>query len=257
MAEEEVRAEPLSELTRGRLKDVRRALLRLHKTLLDAERVSYERGRGSVGGSGEFLQLVINDPWFAWLRPLSEIVVRIDELLEPAEPASEGEAQAVLRQSQELVRPAGGGGEFERHAGLAAPGEDVGREEGPEARGREQVEALGRRAQAAGADDEAAPVRVVGLNDAVFDAEPPGEFQSGRLLGDERVRPAFEQEALAPPRPHRPAQAARRFEQQDLGRRFQLQQPVRRREAADAAADDDHPPASLGTFSHRSSIPTI
>ena len=114
MAEEEVRAEPLSELTRGRLKDVRLALLRLHKTLLDAERASYERGRGSVGGSGEFLQLVINDPWFAWLRPLSEIVVRIDELLEAAEPPSEGEAQAVLRESHELVRPAGGGGEFGR-----------------------------------------------------------------------------------------------------------------------------------------------
>ena len=114
MAEEEVRAEPLSEPTRGRLKDVRLALLRLHKTLLDAERVSYERGRGSVGGSGEFLQLVINDPWFAWLRPLSEIVVRIDELLEPSEPASESEAQAVLRESNELIRPAGGGGEFGR-----------------------------------------------------------------------------------------------------------------------------------------------
>ncbi|HEV2863821.1 MAG TPA: hypothetical protein VGX48_22690 [Pyrinomonadaceae bacterium] len=114
MAEDEVRQEPLSEPTRGRLNDVRRALLRLHKTLLDAERVSYERGRGSVGGSGEFLQLVLNDPWFAWLRPLSELVVRIDELLEPAEPAPEAEARAALRQAEELIRPAGGGGEFGR-----------------------------------------------------------------------------------------------------------------------------------------------
>jgi hypothetical protein len=56
---------PVSGATRGRLGDVRRALLRLHKVLLEEERASYERGRGSVGGSGEFLQLVLNDPWFA------------------------------------------------------------------------------------------------------------------------------------------------------------------------------------------------
>jgi hypothetical protein len=32
-----------------------------------------------VGGSGEFLQLVFNDLWFAWLRPVSELIVSIDE----------------------------------------------------------------------------------------------------------------------------------------------------------------------------------
>lgn len=101
-------------VTRGRLGEMRRALLRLHKALLDAERVSYERGRGSVGGSGEFLQLVLNDPWFAWLRPVSELIVRIDELLEPAQEATEEEATAALGQAAALFRPADGGGEFGR-----------------------------------------------------------------------------------------------------------------------------------------------
>jgi len=105
---------PVSSETRVRLANVRRALLRLHKALLEAERASYERGRGAVGGSGEFLQLVINDPWFAWLRPVSELVVHMDELLEPAQEATEGAAQAALGQAASLVRPPDGGGEFGR-----------------------------------------------------------------------------------------------------------------------------------------------
>ena len=105
---------PLSADTRGRLGEVRRALLRLHKVLLEVERASYERGRGSVGGSGEFLQLVINDPWFAWLRPVSELIVRIDELQEPAQETTEQEALAALGQAAALFRPADGGGEFGR-----------------------------------------------------------------------------------------------------------------------------------------------
>ncbi len=113
-AEERESNGPVSAATRGRLGEVRRALLRLHKVLLEAERASYERGRGSVGGSGEFLQLVLNDPWFAWLRPVSELIVRIDELQEAAQETTEGEALAALAQAAALVRPAGGGGEFGR-----------------------------------------------------------------------------------------------------------------------------------------------
>lgn len=113
-AEERDSGGPVSAVTRGRLGEVRRALLRLHKVLLDAERASYERGRGSVGGSGEFLQLVLNDPWFAWLRPFSELIVRMDELLEPAQGATEEEALAALGQAAALVRPADGGEEFGR-----------------------------------------------------------------------------------------------------------------------------------------------
>lgn len=113
MTEERVTSVPMSGETRARLADVRRALLRLHKTLLEAERVSYERGRGIVGGSGDFLQLVINDPWFAWLRPVSELVVHMDELLEPAQEATEGEALAALGQAVSLVDPSNSG-EFGR-----------------------------------------------------------------------------------------------------------------------------------------------
>ncbi len=114
MTENEADAGALTARTRDRLADARRALLRLHQALLESERLNYERGRGRVGGSGEFLQLVINDPWFAWLRPFSEIIVRLDELLEPAQEAKEGDALGALRQAAALISPPGNGGEFAR-----------------------------------------------------------------------------------------------------------------------------------------------
>jgi hypothetical protein len=118
MSDEEKAAGAMTTQTRGRLGDLRRALLGLHRALLESERRSYERGRGAVGGSGEFLQLVINDPWFAWLRPVSELIVRVDELLEPAQEATEDDALRALGQAAALVRPAGGG-EFGRRYGVA------------------------------------------------------------------------------------------------------------------------------------------
>src|SRR5690349_1128524 len=64
---------PFPDDLRRRLDLAHGGLLRVHKALLDHERVRYERERGRVGGPGEFLQIVINDPWFAWLRPVSEL----------------------------------------------------------------------------------------------------------------------------------------------------------------------------------------
>ena len=69
------------------------ALLRLHKALLDDERVSYERVHGRIPSNGAFLQLVLGDAWFAWLRPLSQLMAKLDELGE------EGEDRQTARKS--------------------------------------------------------------------------------------------------------------------------------------------------------------
>ena len=67
---------------RAHLGNLSRSLLRLHKALLDSERVSYERVHGRIETNGAFFQLVLGDAWFAWLRPLSQLMVKIDELSE-------------------------------------------------------------------------------------------------------------------------------------------------------------------------------
>jgi hypothetical protein len=57
---------------------LRQKLLELHKALVDVERDGYERARGRMT-DGEFLKALIDDPAFAWLAPLTALIVRLDE----------------------------------------------------------------------------------------------------------------------------------------------------------------------------------
>jgi hypothetical protein len=85
------------------LGDVRMALLRLHKKLLDAEQLRYERENGRIESGGVLLQLVIHDPFFAWLRPLSGLVVQIDEEIEGDEPMTDDRARTMIREIRTML----------------------------------------------------------------------------------------------------------------------------------------------------------
>jgi hypothetical protein len=104
---------PAPESTLTRLRELRRLLLRLHKALLDTERAAYEQAFGRVS-TGELLQLVISHEQFAWLHSISELIVRIDELLDAQEPAKVSDAESLLAQATSLLRPSETGDEFER-----------------------------------------------------------------------------------------------------------------------------------------------
>lgn len=104
----------ITEKTRQQLTNVRQVLLQLHKTLLEFERQAYERAHGRISNSYQFLQLVMSDPWFSWLRQLSELIVEMDELLAAREPPSESTALALMEQSRMLLTPAETGSEFQR-----------------------------------------------------------------------------------------------------------------------------------------------
>src|SRR5262249_60766855 len=67
-----------------RLRELRDRLLRLHAALLDRERRAWEAEHGPIT-SGRFLQLLINDAAFAWLRPLSGIIPAIQAALDEDE----------------------------------------------------------------------------------------------------------------------------------------------------------------------------
>lgn len=63
------------------LKEARLQLLRLHKNLIDVERQNYENKNGRVS-HGQFLQILLNDENFSWLRTFSVLIVEIDEMFD-------------------------------------------------------------------------------------------------------------------------------------------------------------------------------
>jgi hypothetical protein len=100
--------------TRERLITLRNGLLRLHKSLMDLERAAYERDVERITSSGQYLNLVLNDPWFSWLRELSQFIVLVDETLAQEEPVGAEEAARLITQARALVAPAENGERFGR-----------------------------------------------------------------------------------------------------------------------------------------------
>ena len=99
---------------RDRLRTLRTRLLHLHKVLLDDAKVTYELDRGRVGSPGALLQLVIHDPWFAWLHALSELVIRIDQSMENDSPSTDADAAALADQVGKLLTASEDGEGFAR-----------------------------------------------------------------------------------------------------------------------------------------------
>lgn len=112
MAEIDPGDKSLSDESFRRLRAVRRALLNLHKAILEVERVGYERIHGRVASSHALLQLVMRHPWFGWFRPVSELVVQIDEMIDSEEPITEADSEALLREIRSLLNPSIEGEEF-------------------------------------------------------------------------------------------------------------------------------------------------
>jgi hypothetical protein len=100
---------------RKRLEEVRHALLTLHKTLVDSERVTYEKTVGAIGSPSQFLKLLTTDPWFAWLQPLSQLIVSMDEALDAKEPLTDATVNAAVKEANVLLSPSEIGEGFAHH----------------------------------------------------------------------------------------------------------------------------------------------
>ncbi|MGO9255926.1 MAG: hypothetical protein ACLQU1_06460 [Bryobacteraceae bacterium] len=98
----------------SRLTALRNGLLHLHKCLLDSERAAYERDIARITTTGQYLNLVLSDPWFAWLRDLSQFIVVVDEALADKEPVTPEDATRLVARARELVSPDEDGNGFRR-----------------------------------------------------------------------------------------------------------------------------------------------
>ncbi len=100
---------------RDRLQHFRNALLNLHKALAESDRAMYEKTFGKIASPNQFLRLLTSDSWFAWLHPLSMLIVSMDEALDEKEPLTAKKVNALLSESAKLMTPSEAGEEFSRH----------------------------------------------------------------------------------------------------------------------------------------------
>jgi hypothetical protein len=103
---------PEQETLRQRLLELHSALLHLHKVLIESERLVYESTVGAIRSPNHFFQLLTSDPWFAWLRAISQLIVAIDETLDGKEELTTDAFNTVMQQSVFLLVPAESIGEF-------------------------------------------------------------------------------------------------------------------------------------------------
>ena len=96
---------------RDRLRALSERLLRLHRVLLDGERLAYETRHGVVA-AGDLFRLVLDDPQFAWLRSLSALIARIDAAIDSEDALSSHDVDAAFREVFRLLK-GGAGGEFQ------------------------------------------------------------------------------------------------------------------------------------------------
>jgi len=88
-----------------KLKNARNILLKLHKSMLDLEREMYEGIHGPLNAT-DFLNILLEDEDFAWLRKFSMLIVEIDEMFALKQGIPDGMVDANLVKLQELVEMA-------------------------------------------------------------------------------------------------------------------------------------------------------
>ena len=107
----------MNDADRSLLRELRTALLHLHKTLIDWQRAEYELDHGAMQPM-QLLQVIFNDEQFAWLRSMSGLIVTIDEAL-AAKPPQAPAIVPLIMQARELAAPAAGSAYAKRyHAAL-------------------------------------------------------------------------------------------------------------------------------------------
>ena len=88
-----------------KLKNARNILLKLHKAMLDRERETYEGIHGPLRAT-EFLNLLLEDADFEWLRKFSMLIVEIDEMFAQKDGYEREMIDASLVKVRELVEMA-------------------------------------------------------------------------------------------------------------------------------------------------------
>lgn len=78
-------------------------LQRLHRKLLENERLEAERDIDQKINPFGFLQMLMNDPRFAWLRPISTFMADLDAFIDEAESVEKSDLIRVKGEISKLL----------------------------------------------------------------------------------------------------------------------------------------------------------
>lgn len=87
---------------KDKVKTLSRNLMRVHKLLLENERIAAEGRLGRPLAPLDFFNLLTQDRNFAWLKPISALIAEIDEFIDEAELVSEKDL-ATIRARVEFI----------------------------------------------------------------------------------------------------------------------------------------------------------
>ena len=98
-------SDPVSQSSlRPSLQQLRSTFLKLHKALLEFERREYEQIHGRIASPHEFLRLAMGDDWFNWLRPFSQFIVQMDDVLASKDPFTVEQVKQLVETAHMLIQ---------------------------------------------------------------------------------------------------------------------------------------------------------
>ena len=89
---------------RAKLDRVGAAMRVLHKALIDHTTHEYERTHGKVKSPYQLFALVAQDPAFAWLQPMTRLIVEIEDLIgRPLPPPAKSDVTEMRKKTDRLL----------------------------------------------------------------------------------------------------------------------------------------------------------
>ena len=93
---------------RSKLERVAAATRALHKALIDATQREFEKTHGRITNPYALFTLVANDPAFAWLQPMTRLIVEIEDVVgRPLPPPAKSDLVELRKKVEQLLVTAG------------------------------------------------------------------------------------------------------------------------------------------------------
>ena len=108
---------------RAALRDLSRTLIPLHRALIEAAKSDYAFAHGPVGNPSHLLNLLQSDPFFEWLKPVTALIVDIDEMAR--KDFEQADAKGIAARAERLFGSGGEGAFGEKYVPILQRNVDV------------------------------------------------------------------------------------------------------------------------------------